>query len=165
MSDANHNSPPSERPSKSQRKRDMTALQDLGKILVELSAPELAQIPLPELLADAVQAARSIKDHEGKRRQMQYIGRIMRDVDPLPIQAAIDKIQHKNSQLKAHFHLVERWRDRLIAEGDPQLEEFHKQFSNADRQHLRQLTRNAQQKKSGADTELFRYLRQIIEPK
>lgn len=164
MSDHSKNEESSypERPSKSQRKRDMTALQKLGETLVKLSAIELAKIPLDDTLAQAITIARTIKEHEAKRRQLQYIGRLMRDTDPLPIEEALDKITSQHNQSKVLFHQVERWRDKLIAEGDKQIEEFLKQFPDTDRQQLRQLTRNAQHAKSGADTELFRFLRKII---
>lgn len=158
----NDNSLP-DRPSKSQLKRDMANLQKLGEKLVELTAGQLAQVPMDETLADAVDMARSLKNNEARRRQMQYIGRLMRDIDPKPIEDAIEKIQLKSQQNKAVFHQIERWRDRLIAEGDKQLEIFIDKFPHSDRQHLRQLVRNAQQAKSGADTELFRYIRQIVE--
>lgn len=154
---------PLERPSKSQRKRDMQALQKIGEALVDLPASQLEKIPLTGLLLDAVNEARLLKSHEAKRRQMQYIGRLMRDIDPQPIEEALSKIQSKHQQNKAQFHQIERWRDRLIAEGDKQLETFLNQYPQSDRQHLRQLIRNAQQGKRGADTELFRYLRDIIE--
>ncbi|MDR3490710.1 MAG: ribosome biogenesis factor YjgA [Gammaproteobacteria bacterium] len=155
-------------PSKSQRKRDMLALQKIGEILVSLSPSQLARIPLESDLADAVNAARNIKSHEGKRRQLQYIGKLMRHLDPAPIEAAIEKIQLKNHLNKSRFHQVERWRDRLIAEGDTLLEEFLQQFPQTETQELRQLVRNAQKeheanKHGGADTALFRFLRDVIE--
>ncbi len=149
--------------SKSQRKRHMLALQKMGETLVNLPAVELAKIPLDSSLAAAVAEARTVTSHEAKRRQLQYIGRLMRDIDPAPIQEALDKLQRKTQQSKAKFHLTERWRDRLIAEGDAALQEFLQQFNHADSQRLRQLIRKSQKnKKSGADTELFRYLREII---
>ncbi|MHB1949706.1 MAG: ribosome biogenesis factor YjgA [Gammaproteobacteria bacterium] len=154
---------PEEGPSKSQRKRDMQALQKIGETLVGLPDVQLDKIPLSGRLLDAVMEARSLKSFEAKRRQMQYIGKLMRDVDPTPIEEALTKIQFKHQQNKAQFHKIERWRDGLIAEGDKLLEEFLNQYPQTDRQQLRQLIRNAQQKKSGADTELFRYLRAIIE--
>lgn len=168
MSDINDSSSP-ERPSKSQRKRDMTALQKLGEILVNLPAPQLAKIPLEGSLAEAVATARILKSREGLRRQLQYIGRLMRNIDAGPIEEALAVVQSKDQQGKARFHLTERWRDKLIAEGDKQLEEFLNKYPQADHQHLRQLVRKAHSdsatvKKSGADTELFRYLRQIIDP-
>lgn len=149
--------------SKSQRKRDMTALQKLGEALVKLSANQLAKIPLSDQLSEAITVARELTSHEAKRRQLQYLGRLMREVDPQPIEEALSKIQNKSQISKAKFHLAERWRDRLIAEGDKQLEEFLTTYSEVDRQHLRQLVRNAEQAKPGANTALFRYLKQIIE--
>jgi ribosome-associated protein len=152
-----------ERDSKSVRKKQMLALQEIGKILVELSAPELAKIPMDARLADAVNVARTIKSHEGKRRQLQFIGRIMRDTDVQPLVEALDKVQTKDQLSKAKFHQVERWRDKLIADGDAALQGFLEKYPSAEGQRVRQLIRNAQQdvkldKNSGASTALFRYL-------
>lgn len=157
----------SQRPSKSQRKREMLAMQELGKTLVELPASELSQIPLEPRLAEAIEAARVITIHEAKRRQLQYIGRLMRDTDLAPIEEALDKIHRKNQSSKAAFHQIERWRDRLIVEKDIALQEFLEKFPTSDRQKLRQLIRKSREdraadKNSGAETELFRYLRDIL---
>lgn len=158
----------SERDSKSERKRQMLALQKVGEALVNLSAPQLAQIPLESPLADAIHEARSLKSHEAKRRQLQYIGKIMRNVDVEPIVEALNKVQMKGQHTKAKFHQVERWRDQLIAQGDSSLQEFLTKYPTVDSQQLRQLVRNAQKdiktnKNSGADTALFRYLRTVID--
>lgn len=161
MSDDNYE-PQDDRPSKSQLKRDMTALQKLGEILVSLPEAQLAKIPMDSQLAGAVYEARALKSREGIRRQLQYIGRLMREIDAKPIEAALEKIQSKHLQSNAKFHQIERWRDKLIAEGDKQLEEFIKLFPATDSQQLRQLIRNAQRKKSG-DTELFRFLRGVMD--
>jgi ribosome-associated protein len=157
----------SQRPSKSERKREVLALQELGEALVELPQAQLAQIPLEPILADAIASARSIKSREAKRRQLQYIGRIMCEVDIQPIQDALNKIKHKDQKIKTQFHQVERWRDELVTTGDVKVQEFIEKFPQADRQLIRQLIRKAQQdkatsKNSGAETELFRYLREII---
>lgn len=80
-----------EKISKSERKRQMLALQKIGETLVKLSDAQLAQIPLDDTLLDAVNFARSLKSHEAKRRQLQYIGKLMRHIDPAPIQAALEK--------------------------------------------------------------------------
>jgi ribosome-associated protein len=159
---------PPERPSKSQRKREMISLQEIGETLVALPGAALAKIPLEGLLLEAITVARSLKAHEAKRRQMQYIGRLMRDVDPEPIKTALEKITHQHHQNKAQFHQIERWRDQLIQEGDPVIQQFLDQYPETDRQHLRQLVRRAQQEKEknknqGAMTELFRYLRETVE--
>jgi ribosome-associated protein len=155
-----------ERESKTQRKKQMLALQHIGDILVQLPAVQLAKIPLDDRLADAVNHARSLKTHEAKRRQSQFIGKIMRDTDIAPIQEALDKIQLKDQYSKAQFHQIERWRTRLIKEGDKVVEEFIQKFPLADTQRLRQLIRKAQQDEkedsnSGASTALFRYLQSL----
>ena len=162
------NTPP-EKDSKSQRKRDMTALQKIGETLVGLPASSLAKIPLSGRLLDSILIARTLKTHEARRRQLQFIGKLMRDIDPLPIQIAIDKVQSKNQQGAAQFHQIERWRDRLIAEGDVALQNLLEAYPVAEthRQQLRQLVRNAQQdkaneKNTGAEKELFRYLRELL---
>ena len=148
-----------ERKSKSQLKREMTALQETGKILVDLPPAQLAQIPLTIALADAITAMRTMTSHGARRRQLQYIGRLMRTVDSEPIEEALAKLELKSRQGKAQFHQIEHWRDRLIAEDDSVIQEFLTQFPETDRQQLRQLTRNAKKLIKGADTELFRFLR------
>ncbi|HSW92813.1 MAG TPA: ribosome biogenesis factor YjgA [Gammaproteobacteria bacterium] len=153
---------------KSALKRHMDALQKMGETLVHLSDTELRKIPLENPLLDAILTARSLKSHEAKRRQLQYIGKIMRNVDVEPIQLALEKVQNKSQAGKAQFHQIERWRDQLIAEGDVALEKFIEQYPDADRQHIRQLMRKAQQdvkkqKNTGGETELFRYVRELVE--
>jgi len=115
------------RPSKSQRKRDMTALQSLGEELLALQPSKLLALPLPPALAEAIELARRITSHEGLRRQRQYIGRLMRDVDPAPIRAALDRDGTGHRAEVAAMHAAERWRERLLA--DPQaLAEFLERF-------------------------------------
>jgi ribosome-associated protein len=148
--------------SKSQIKREMLALQKLGEKLVDLSPAQIEKIPLNQLLIDAIAEARLIRSREGKRRQMQYIGRLMRKIDAGPVEAAIEKIELKSREGKAAFHKIERWRDRLIAEDDTAIEDLLGQFPDIDRQHLRQLVRNAKKLKPGASTELFKYLWKLM---
>ncbi len=157
MIDDSENDDSPERPTKSALKRQMTALQEIGEILVNLPESQLKQIPLENPLFDAIRTARSLKSHEARRRQLQYIGKLMRNIDPEPIQVALDKVQNKSQQSKARFHQIERWRDRLIAEGDSALEKLLEQYPDIDRQRIRQLIRQSQQ------TELFRYLREWME--
>lgn len=152
-----------QRESKTQRKNQMIALQKLGEALVNLPAAQLAQVPLDPILAEAITAAKTYTKREAIRRQLQYIGRLMREIDPQPIQAALEKFQSKNKQATARFHQIERWRDKLIAEGDTVLKLFLEQHPQTDHVHLRQLIRQAQQAKAGAETQLFRYLKQILE--
>lgn len=101
-------------PSKTRRKKDMQALQDLGAALVRLDSSRLKALSLPERLADAIAQARSITKHEGRRRQLQYVGRLMRDVDPEPIRAALERLDSLPRAERAQFAAAERWRDRLL---------------------------------------------------
>jgi ribosome-associated protein len=153
--------------SKTQRKKDMHALQEIGKILVNLSESQLAAISLPEDLRSAINEARSLKSHESVRRQFQYIGKKMRGIDPEPIQLALKKIQSTKQVKTAHFHQIEQWRDQLIAAGDEALQKLLEVYPQANRQQLRQLIRKAQHdrandKKTGGELELFRYLQALF---
>jgi ribosome-associated protein len=109
--------------SKTRRKRDMEALQDLGERLVALDATRLATLDLPERLTDAVALARRLTRHEARRRQMQYIGRLMRDIDPAPLEAAFARWSEGPARERAQFAALERWRTRLMDE-DAALDEF-----------------------------------------
>lgn len=152
-------------PSKTRRKKDMQALQDLGEQLVALSAERLAKVPLPESLADAVREARRITSHEGRRRQMQYIGKIMRGVDPAPIQAVLDAFAGHSREETARQHRVERLRLDLL-EDEGVLHHIASTWPGADLQHLRVLRRNAlkerdQNKPPRSFRELFKVLRDL----
>lgn len=154
--------------SKSQLKRESEALQTLGEELVELPASKLAKIPMPEELADAVELARRITARGGRKRQLQYIGKVMRKINAEPIEAAMEALRNEHLRENARLHTLEQWRDRLINEGDAALAELLEQQANLDRQHLRQLMRNAQQeakknKPPKSARELFRYLREAME--
>ncbi|MFO7594407.1 MAG: ribosome biogenesis factor YjgA [Pseudomonadota bacterium] len=153
--------------SKSQLKRESHALQELGEELVELPSAKLEKIPLPEELAEAVALARRIKARGGRKRQLQYIGKLMRKVDEEPIRQAMDLIKGESTRETARLHKLEQWRDRLLEEGDNALTELLGEYPAADRQHLRQLMRNAQQEKKQnkppkSARELFRYLRELM---
>lgn len=150
--------------SKSQLKKEMLALQKLGETLTKLAASELAKIPLPPALEEAIHFSHTLKTHESKRRHLQYIGKMMREIDITPIEIALKKLQTLHLNKTAEFHLVEEWRDRLIAQGDIALQELLSLYPDLERQKLRQLIRKAQgdlkaEKNSGATTELFRYLK------
>lgn len=154
--------------SKSQLKRESHALQSIGEELVELPAAKLARIPMPEELAEAVSLARKIKARGGRKRQLQYIGKIMRSIDATPIEQALDDLKNAAGKEAAKFHRLEQWRDRLVSEGDAALGELLEAFPDADRQHLRQLIRNAQReaaknKPPKSAREIFRYLRDLSE--
>lgn len=152
-------------PSKSQLKREMTALQDLGAELVALSRERLAKIEMPERLRDALLDAQRFTKHEAKRRQMQYIGKIMRDIDAAPLRAAMDEIKGISQAANIRQHRLEQLRTRLM-EDEAAFSEVAGDFPGADIQHLRQLRRNAlkeaqQGKPPRAYRELFRELREL----
>ena len=116
----------------------MAALQDLGTELVMLNADQLAQIELPERLHEAITDAQRIRDFEGRRRQMQFIGKLMREIDPAPIRAKLDEWSGVARAGTAQQHLVERWRERLLAD-DIALTLFAAEYPGCDLQHLRSL--------------------------
>jgi ribosome-associated protein len=155
--------------SKSQRKREMHALQELGEELVKLSKEQFEKITLPDDLHDAIVEARHIHQRGAHKRQLQYIGRLMRSLDPAPIREQLDTILGHSRQAVENLHQIERWRDRLLAEGDHTLEELVTQYPETDRQYLRQLIRNANKetldnKPPKSTRALFRYLRDLINP-
>lgn len=159
---------PDEGPSRSQRKRDVEALQKLGEEIIGLTKAQRDQLPLPDHLRAAIEDATTITAHGALKRQRQYIGKIMRDVDAEPIRTALQALREHGHASAARFQELERWRDRLIAEGDEALGEALHKFTQADRNQLRQLVRNAQKEiASGAAPKssraLFRYLRDLNE--
>ncbi|WP_277342450.1 ribosome biogenesis factor YjgA [Cupriavidus taiwanensis] len=151
--------------SKSQRKRDMTALQDLGAELEALAKDRLARVPMPEALADAIHQARRITSHEGKRRQMQYVGKIMRgleDEEVEVIRQALEGFKGTSKAETARMHLIERWRELLLAE-DAALTRFLGEHPGIDVQALRNTIRNARKEKElGKPPRYFRELFQAI---
>jgi len=104
--------------SKTRRKQEMHALQDLGEELVALDPQRLSALELPEQLADAIRLARTVTRHEARRRQLQYIGRLMRDVDAEPLRAKLLQWSQGSRRERERFALLERWRDRLLQEPD-----------------------------------------------
>ncbi|MFY0642656.1 MAG: DUF615 domain-containing protein [Bermanella sp.] len=130
-------------PSKSQIKREMHALQELGKRICELPKKQLKTMPLSATMIEAVAEWDRIKKNEAKRRHLQYVGRVMRTEDTESIQLALDKSDPSSEEYNRVLHQQEKWRDRLITEGKDALSEFCEQFEVTDIQHLRQLIRNA----------------------
>ncbi|MEZ8502015.1 ribosome biogenesis factor YjgA [Vibrio splendidus] len=151
--------------SKTEMKTDMDALQKLGEELVELKPSILDKFPLSEDLAQAIKDAQRFKN-EAKRRQLQYIGKVMRNVDPEPIQAALDKIRNKHSQATVELHKLEQLRDRVVVEGDAAISDVMEMYPEADRQRLRQLARQANKEKSAnkpakSSREIFQILKEL----
>ena len=132
--------------SKTQRKKEMLALQALGVELVALSDEQLAAVELPEILHDAVLEARRITDHEGRRRQLQYIGKLMRQVDAGPIRARLEARTAQSRLNTARFKRVESWRERLLAEEDA-LAELLQDHPSADAYQLRKLIQAARRER------------------
>lgn len=151
--------------SKTRRKKDMLELQDLGAQLVELNEQQLALMQLPESLREAVGEARRLSKHEARRRQLQYIGRLMRGIDAAPIRERLEEWRGQGREHTAQLHALERWREELLA-ADPALARFLNEHPTADSQQLRTLIRNARREQSAAlppksYRELFRVLRDI----
>ena len=153
--------------SKSQRKRDADAAQKLGKDILALSHDAQKSIDLPENLSNALDEARRIKKNSALKRQLQYIGKLMRHIDLEPIQEQYNKlINHYGKDIK-ELHRLEEWRDRLLAEGDKALEDLLNEAPNADRQHLRQLIRQSAKetklkKPPKSAREIFKHLKTLF---
>ena len=152
-----------ERPSKSARKRDSTALQELGEELIDLPDAILARIELPETLRDAILAARRMTSHGALLRQRQYIGRLMRSIDATPVRAIMDQQQLRQRTSGARFHRVEEWRDRLVADGAAAIPALLAVAPAADAAELKRLLDAVQraydeQTRRSASRALFRYL-------
>ncbi len=151
-----------QRPSKSARKRAMTELQDLGKELVALSVDQIKKIDMPDDLRIAVRDAQRITQHEAHRRQLQYIGKLMRSIDPEPIQAALDEINGVSAAATARMHALERLRTRFL-EDEKVIGEIATAHPDADLQHLRQLRRNAlKEQQLGKPPRAFRELYRVL---
>jgi len=157
-------------PSKSQRKRDMHAQFDLGKVLVELPTSQLKKLSLDESLYDAIDICKTIRQHGARKRQHKLISKLLSDADTAAIQDAVDDFKAPQREAIAELHAIEDWRDRLIAEDDVALTEFIGQYPSADRQQLRQILRNSKQTKSldrskRAKRELFQFIRELVDVK
>lgn len=129
-------------PSKTQLKAEADEKQALGEALLTLRADLMARLDLPEKLLDAIAQAKKITNFEGKRRQMQFIGKLMRPLDTEPIRAAIDEQKNGSAQLTLALHLAEQWRDKLIASDDA-LGDWLAEHPDTDAQQLRALVRQA----------------------
>ena len=153
--------------SKSEIKRDAEELKRLGAEMVELGKNSLDRLPLDEELRDAIELAQRIKK-EGRRRQLQLIGKLLRARDPDPIYQALDKLKNRHNQQIALFHKLEAMRDRLVEQGDDAIADVLNLWPHADRQQLRSMIRNAQKEKAAnkppkADRQIFQYLRELAE--
>jgi len=159
-------------PSKTQLKAEADEKQALGEALLTLRADLMARLDLPDKLRDAIADAKKITNFEGKRRQMQFIGKLMRPLDPEPIREAINEQLNGSADLTLALHLAEQWRDKLIAD-DAALGEWLQEHPGTDSQQLRALVRQARkdakpekpgeaQRHGKAYREIFQLVRQAM---
>ncbi|MEA1889504.1 MAG: ribosome biogenesis factor YjgA [Pseudomonadota bacterium] len=151
--------------SKSQVKREMQALRDLGEELVALPRVSLKKFSFPERLLDSILLAQDLK-REALRRQIQHIGKLLREEDDEDIRQLLSQISQPQREEIRAFHEIEQWRDKLLNGDDEQVNQAMSRFPDADRQHLRQLVRNArkerqQEKPPKSARLLFQYLKEL----
>jgi ribosome-associated protein len=157
-----------ERPSKSELKRQMTALQKLGEELIAEPRDRVKRVPMPEDVREAILECQLIKDHEGRRRQTQYVGKKMRTLEPdeiAAIQKMLDSWKGASKSETAALHAIERKRDKLLTD-DKALTQLLEDNPELDAQHLRTLIRNARKEQAEnkppkAYREIFQILKQL----
>jgi ribosome-associated protein len=155
-------------PTKSELKRQARAVQALADRLIDAPPDLVAEIDLPEKLADAIAAARRIARPAALARQRQFVAKLMRGLDLEPIRTALDADAERARQDAARFRRAERWRDRLVVAGEPAIVEFLAECPSADRATLERLVASAHSasERAGAaqaGRELFRRIRQWLE--
>lgn len=149
--------------SKSQRKRDAKAIFAFGEQLVALPEPQLKKIPLPDSLRDAINICLKIKKHGGRKRQLLFIAKVMRNIDLDPIYAAYEMATEQSANHKRIFKQLESFRDELVEGNDDILDDIFNMCPDIDRQQLRQLTRNARSEaKKSATPKSARKLFQLL---
>jgi ribosome-associated protein len=154
-----------EQKSKSQIKREMQALRDLGQRLVEMPAARLEKVPMSESLREAVIEAKRLK-REALRRKLQHIGVLMRAEESEVILKTLERLDQPHREEVKALHEIEQWRDELIAGDTDRLTDLVNRYENADRQYLRQLVRNAQKEREQnrspkSARALFQYLSEL----
>ena len=152
--------------SKTEVKRQMHALQELGARLTKLNKEQLDKLDLGDSLRNAIDEFHRIKSNGAQKRHLQYIGKIMRTEDADEIEHAIGLFEAGHQAHTQAFHKLERWRDKLINDGNQALQEYVEEYPDADIQHIRQLIRNAKKelklnKPPAASRKLFKYLREL----
>lgn len=156
-----------EKISRTQKKKMALARQRLGERLIALAQPQVAQLNLPPELEEAVDMARRMTKHEARRRQIQYVGKLMRDIDPQQIEAALQSIQTQTAQEARKFKLVEQWRDELVSGSRHRLTWLTNHYAELSEGQLTQLVHQARQsretaKERQANRRLFRYLMKTL---
>ncbi|MDU6258188.1 MAG: ribosome biogenesis factor YjgA [Haemophilus parainfluenzae] len=148
--------------SKSEIKRDAEDLKQLGEKLVNLTKANLTKVPLDDSLKDAIELAQRLQK-EARRRQLQYIGKLLRSIDAEHIREALEKIENKHNQQQAMLHKLEILRDELVTKGDAALTDLLNEHPSADRQQLRNLIRAAQkEKEQNKPSKAYREIYQIL---
>lgn len=158
---------PEDKPSKTQLKREMHQLQALGERLILLSPQQLAEMPLPDPLREAVDLARNMNKKGALYRQKQYIGKLMRGIDSEPIKTSLERLQSKEKEQISIFKEAEQWRDRILNDGDSAIQQFIQEYPDSDRQRMRQWLRDSHreqqnQKPPRSARELFRYVHKAL---
>ncbi|MCP5245740.1 MAG: DUF615 domain-containing protein [Burkholderiales bacterium] len=151
------------KPSKTQRKKTMHDLQKMGEQLVELNDKALEELELPEMLIDAIRETRLITKYGARKRQMQFIGKLMRQIDSVPIQEKLETWQQRSLNQNVLLHQTERWRERILADTDA-LTEFARTYPIADIQHIRVLARNTlKERNADKPSKSYRMLFQALQ--
>ena len=155
------------KPSKSERKRQFLALQELGERLIQLSDDQLRRVDADSELLEQIRLAKTIKSHGALRRQKQLIGKLMRNVDPEPIRTAISRLTQSDAQQKSLFKTAETWRDRIVERGDDALHDFVADGHNVNNA-VRQIVASLQQaddpvRRKSLKRRLFRELHALLE--
>jgi len=155
--------------SRTQLKREAENAQALGERLLDLNDKQLKSLKLDEGLMDAIMLAKSIKAHGGRKRQLQYIGKLMRVTDLEPITQYFDQLDNKHNLDVSKFKALENWRDKLVAGGNAVVHELKEKHPELDEQKLRQLVRNAANNKNEklatkSKRAIFQYLKEIMSP-
>jgi ribosome-associated protein len=156
-----------ERPSKSQRKREMNDLRDLAVRLTELTSDQLSRINYPQI-RDAIEAAKKITKGNARKRQIQYTAKLLSKIDVDDIRLIINEMDASSAAYVQKFHQLETWREQLINQEPEVMDQIFSQHPQADRPHLRQLVRHAVQEREKGEQQvhfrkLFQYLRQLSE--
>jgi ribosome-associated protein len=155
-----------QRPSKSARKREAATLQELGLQLAALPDREIAELDLPEKLTTALRDLRRLPTHGAQLRQRQYIGKLMRSIDPEPLLARLKERKQRHDVEVRHFQKIENWRERLLQE-PAAVEQLLDEYAAADRGELSRLLEKAakeraEQRSPSASRELFAFLRRLL---
>ncbi|MCK5894830.1 MAG: DUF615 domain-containing protein [Endozoicomonadaceae bacterium] len=154
--------------SKSQIKREMHELREMGVRLQTLKPSHLEKLPLNEQLRAALEEGRRIKSFNAQKRHLNFVGKLMRVQDVKPIREYLQRLDSQTEASAHHFHQLERWRKQLLTEGNTALTKYLSEHPQADHQHIRQLVRNTlkeqkENKPPSQNRKLFRYLREVSE--